>query len=338
MATFGTIIVAAPGDWLFAKGAIASSKYFMPNVPVALIVDGEIDTQLAEETYDITVIRKDDIDHPYLRENSFGWGLTKMLSFWYSPFDTYLYLDSDVVAWGSLENYFDFDSFDYIASIPNPKNEPHDVESIRQWFFEPEHVEKNYPDFPWREYTAKFVCPGVFAARKDVFPIEEYVDILEQSIKDPTVFKYGDMGFHNLMVFRDHHLKKLRLGFSDYQVIFPEYREAELKQRFHFKNGQPVVDENDKQLLHMPDNKPLMDNPRCYSEPMTFFRLKYLKDTERITGDKAMSRLKEEDAEYHRLRTEYLKREKRNKVIGLLCGKPSEWRRLCAKIAGVAGR
>ena len=36
----------------------------------------------------------------------------------------------------------------------------------------------------------------------------------------------------------------------------------------------------------MPDQKPLVDNPRCYSEPMTFFRLQYLKDTEGMTEPK----------------------------------------------------
>jgi hypothetical protein len=332
MTTFGIIIVTAPGDWLFAKGTIASSKYYMPEVPVALIVDGEIDTRRAEETYGITVVRKDNIDDSYLRENSFGWGITKMLSFWYSPFDTYVYADSDVIIWGSFENYFDFDSFDYIVSIPNPINEPADIKAVRKWFFEPEYVEKRYPDFPWRKYAAQFVCSGVFAARRAVFSLEEYKDILKQSIDNPTVYKYGDMGFHNLMVFRDHHLRKLRLGFSDYQVIFPEYPMEELKQRFPFENGKPKVQQDDAKLLHMPDHKPLMDNLLCYSEPMTFFRLKFIKDTEGLAGENSLSRLKEEDAEYHRLRAEYLKREKHKKIRGLLRGNPGEWRRLWAKI------
>ena len=334
MNQLGIVLVASPFDWLFAKGAIASCRYFMPDSRITLIVDGELDTTHAESIYDLEVIRKQDIDHPELRRLGFGWGTTKLLAFWYGRNETFLYLDSDAVVWGNLAGKVQLEGYDYVVSIR--KSEPVNESSIRTWFFEIPFVEKYFPDWDWKASATEFFCPGVFAGRQGAFALEDYLEVLRLNERCPGQFKFGDMGFHNLMVFRGKANGSLRVATENFQVIFPEHPIDALKQRFRFKDGEPLVVPGDEQVLHMPDKKPLLDGKECYSEPMTHFRLKYLSDTEGITGEAAMARLRTEDAEYHSLRARFLRREKQAKIRRLLCGHPGEWRKLGKKF-GLGG-
>jgi hypothetical protein len=82
----------------------------------------------------------------------------------------------------------------------------------------------------------------------------------------------------------------------------------------------------------MPDKKPLVDSSECYSAPMTFFRLKYLADTEGVNGPEALRRLRAEDAEYHRLRARFLGREKKKKFLRLAKGDAGQWRWLFTRL------
>lgn len=327
----GVVMVASPFDWLFAKGTLASCRYFMPDAPVTLVVDGEVDTEVAESSFDVTVIRKADVQEPALRRLGFGWGTTKLLAFWYARSETFLYLDSDAVLWGDLRTKIDLEGCDYLASIT--RKEPLDRETVENWFFDISFVEKHYPEWDWRAASSSFFCPGVFAARKGAFALADYIEILRLNERNPGKFKFGDMGFHNLMVFRGADAGRLRVRAENFQVIFPEHSQSDLRERFLFDDGgRPVVRQGDEQVLHMPDQKPLVDSKACYSEPMTFFRLKFLEQTEGHTGEKALQRLREEDVEYHRLRTLFLKRERRRKVMDLLKGHPGQWRSVMSRV------
>lgn len=322
---FGAVVVTSPGDYLFAKGTCASLRHFMPDLPIALIVDGAINTKLLEYTYSVKVIHKSDIDHPWLRKHSFGWGITKMLAFWYSPFERFLYLDSDTLVWGDLRSRWQWEAFDYITDIPFHKNTPLTEEHVRTWFFEPQMIDKKFPEFPWRNYLERYACTGTFVARRNLFNIAEYQELLELNERYPWTFKFGEMGLLNLMIFRAHYQNRIKLGFADFQVIFPDFPMAEMQQRFKFEKHKPVMQGNDIQVLHMPDKKPLMNNPNCYSLPMTYFRLKFLNDSEGISGDSAIKRLAAEDEEYHRLHKQNLQRKRYNKLFRLITGHPGEW-------------
>ncbi len=140
------------------------------------------------------------------------------------------------------------------------------------------------------------------------------------------------MGLLNLMVFQAHHLGDIQLGFADFQVIFPDFSQHQLRRRFDFKDGQPVINLGDVQILHMPDKKPLVNNPDCYSLPMTYFRLKFLEDTEGLTGDAAMARLLQEDTQFYNLRRQSLRNHRLRLAKKLLTGHPGEWRRLAARL------
>jgi len=331
----GIVIVISASDWLFGKGALASCRYFMPDRPVTMFVDGEIDTTAAERAYGLEVIDRNNVTDPRLRKHGFGWGTTKLLAFWYGRSETFLYLDSDAVVWGDLSKKASLYGFDYLVSVRNCSDATDDT--IETWFFEIPFVEKHFPGWKWRKSAPEFFCPGVFAGRKSAIDLDEYARILELNDRHPGAFKFGDMGFHNVMVFEGRDKGRLRVDSRDFQVIFPDHPMAELEQRFRFSDGVPVVVPGDEQVLHMPDKKPLVDSTDCYSAPMTFFRLKYLEDTEGITGNEAMACLRAEDAQYHVLRKNFLRRGKLQKVARLARGHWGEWRRVLRSVARTIG-
>ncbi|WP_434222373.1 hypothetical protein ACOKW7_03225 [Limnospira platensis CENA597] len=97
---FGIIIACCFKDYHFAAGCCASIRYFGGDVPICLIVDGDFNTTSLEKTYGVKIINQKTVKHPFLKENSFGWGLTKMIAFWESPWQNFLFLDADTIIWG----------------------------------------------------------------------------------------------------------------------------------------------------------------------------------------------------------------------------------------------
>jgi hypothetical protein len=327
----GCVVLTSPFDWLFAKGCLASLRWFMPDLPVTLLIDGDVDSSAAERTYGLKTLRKADIPDPWLRKHSFGWGLSKMVAAWHAPFERFLYLDADTVIWGDLCSKVCTNTHDVVWPIPKPfQGDPHDY--VDKWFFQPAGVEAHWPQFNWKDHAKHYACTGTFLMRRNCLKLERYQELMEIGKDHPHLFKFGEMGLLNLMVFEAAQNGPLKVEQADFQVIFPDHPQDSLRQRFRFDGlGNPVVNQGDEQVLHMPDKKPLMDNPECYSKPMTFFRLKYLEDTEGVRGDQAIRRLALEDAEYHQLRRRFLGAQKRRKILGLIQGQPGEWRRLFAK-------
>lgn len=329
--SFGVIIVTSEYDWLFAKGAIASCRYFNSEVPIQLIVDGDVDATEAIQAYGIQVTRICDVPEPELRLHSKGWGKTKMLSFWHSQTDEFLYLDSDAIFWGDVTNSIDLGDLDFLTSIA-PGRFPSRTE-VETWYFDTKFVERHFPDWDWRAHSNRFFCTGTFAARKGVFRLQDYLDILALNEKLPGYFKFGEMGFLNLMIFRGSDHGELKVASSGFQVIFPDVDRSELCRRFSFdEQAKPIIRAGDERILHMPGQKPLMDSLDCYSRPMTFFRSQYLRDTTELAEDSILERLRSEDEEYHRLRSSFLRRERNHKLRKLLIGHPGAWARAFRRI------
>ena len=71
-------------------------------------------------------------------------------------------------------------------------------------------METYFPSFNYLHNP--YVCPAVLFGTKNVFPIEEYVSILNFIDKHPNIFKFGDMGFLNYLLFKLSKENKIRLG------------------------------------------------------------------------------------------------------------------------------
>jgi len=292
MKDFGIIIACCYQDYLFAKGCCASIRHFLNDVPICLIVDGTFDTSSLERLYGATVINHNTVKTSALRQRSFGWGLTKMIAFFESPWPHFLFLDADTNVWGNVLQFADFQNYD--AILDKPCYTYTDAQ-ICEFFFETSEIEKHFPEFPWQRYRDDYFCTGTFFAKRDLFTLEEYFSILDFHQAHPGIFKYGEMGFLNFMLFRAFDQGRIKLTSADMQVIAPDFPKDELAKRFPVGHQGPIVQGNDAAVIHWAGPKPRLGTHATYSLPMDFSRRKFLKDDRNLTGPQADSLLRYED-------------------------------------------
>ena len=232
--TFGIMICASPYDWLFAKATIASIRYNYPAIPITLLIDGKVDVGDTLTHYsNISLLDRSSIDDRWLRNNSFGWGITKMLAFYYSPYDYFLYLDSDTVIWGDVLSKLTLFECDIITDLSSDAESISDSD-VDTWFFDVLKIQAIYPDFPLRKYAKHFWCTGTFVSKKGIIPLDMYKEMYSLQAKDPHLFFPGEMGFLNLSVFLLKHRNKLTQYSCDFQTTFADYTLSQLYDLFPF--------------------------------------------------------------------------------------------------------
>lgn len=291
MEDFGVILACYDKDYSFAKGCCASIRYFLGDVPICLIVDGTFSVSHLEKTYGVHALYRHQVANKHLRQKSFGWGLTKMVAFWESPWQNFLYVDADTVVWGNLLKYANFKDFDII--IDRPCYDYSDAE-VSQWFFNVQGIKQYFPNFRWQ--NRPYVCTGVYFAKRDLFSLEEYLDLLELQANKPNLFYPGEQGLLNLMIFRAADEGRIRLGQEDIQVIVPDFPQDQLKQRFPIEKTGPVCNKDEvATVIHWCGTKPFLSRTKVYAEPMNFFRRKFLRDAFNSTGLAADVSLQVED-------------------------------------------
>ncbi|MBW4495629.1 MAG: hypothetical protein KME26_21610 [Oscillatoria princeps RMCB-10] len=294
MEDFGIIVACCASDYLFAKGCCASIRHFLGDVPICLLVDGTFSVADAEKAYGVSVINHNSVTHEVLKRRSFGWGKTKMIGFWQSPWKHFLMLDADTIIWGDLLKYANFKDFDLIVDRPRYR---YSDDSVSKFFFEIREIEKHFPHFPWQKYRDDYYCTGMFFGTRDIFPLSEYIEILDFTEKYPGVFKYGEMGFLNFMIFRAAEQGRIRVGKEYMQLLVPDFDQEELRKRFPVGETGPVVLDDDATVIHWCGPKPTLSTSRVYSEPMNFCRRKFMREVEGVTGLVAEVSLQVQDAQ-----------------------------------------
>jgi hypothetical protein len=272
MADFGIIVTCTKVDFLFAKGCCASIRYFMGDVPICLLLDGDFSVESIVKTYHTLLITRKDVKDPLLAKRCTGWGLTKMIAFWESPFEHFLLLDADTCVWGDVSVYADFSNYDAIIDVPCYSYKKEDID---EFFFDVEKMKTFFPDFNCTSHP--YVCTGVIFGKKNMFDIAEYEEILALLDKHPKLFKYGEMGFLNFMFFRAKQESRLKIGAADIQHLITDFDFPTSKSKF-FVNTEPVVVHPPTVIHWAGKDKPVKSNTHIYSEPMSFFRKKFLKD------------------------------------------------------------
>lgn len=269
-AEFGIIIVCCNSDWLFAKACCASVRYFMPDVEICLLIDGEINTRLLKKLYKVKTIERKNIDNEELIKHSYGYGYTKLISLWYSPFKTFFLLDADTVVWGD----FNFLKMPGVDVVLDKQLSEFNGEAVNSWFFDTEKMKSIFPEFDWRKHRNSYVNSGASRLRKHLLPVSEYLSYLK--IADETnVFRMGEQGLFNYMWFNAYEKGEIKLTTEPIQIMMHDYAYDDLKARFAFKDNKPIVNEN--RVLHYPGPKPVR-GCASYIEPMLFFRRQYFKD------------------------------------------------------------
>jgi hypothetical protein len=188
------------------------------------------------------------------------------------PFERFLFLDSDTILMGDLrERLFrgkagdDWDVF-----IDRPMYD-HGEKGVKNWFFNTELLPVHYPSFDWRAYTRRYYCTGVWAAKRGVFPLEEYKAILLLRQAEPGLFYPGEMGFLNFMIFQAEAEGRMKVADDEIQVIVPDFTLDELKARWHIEQPPANVPPAQAAVLHYTSVKPTLSRG-AIAAPMTFFR------------------------------------------------------------------
>ncbi|MBO1067946.1 MAG: hypothetical protein HEQ13_00340 [Dolichospermum sp. DEX189] len=75
---FGVITACYKGDYFLAKATCASVRFFMPDVPICVIVDGDLDIQELKDVYNVYELRIDSLEHIELRKLLAGSGKSKL--------------------------------------------------------------------------------------------------------------------------------------------------------------------------------------------------------------------------------------------------------------------
>ncbi|MBF2066310.1 MAG: hypothetical protein IGS39_18110 [Calothrix sp. C42_A2020_038] len=296
MKDFGIIIACSNQDYALAKGCCASIRYFIGDVPICLIVDGTFSTEILEKTYGVKIINRNNVSSQVLSERSFGFGLTKMIAFWESPWKHFLYLDADTIIWFNVLKFANFKEFDVI--IDKPRYERPD-EDICSFFFDTKGIEKYYPNFDWNKHRQHYFCTGTFFGSRDIFSLDEYVEILNLISHEPKLFFPGEQGFLNFMLCRAADEGRIRLGQESIQLLTPDFELQSLSKRFPLSQGRPLYQHEDVVIHWCGPNKPTSNTTKIYSEPMNFSRRKFLYDAFNETGIKAKIKLNIEDIQLH---------------------------------------
>ena len=263
---FGIVITCYRGDIHFTKGLLASIFYFCGNVPICLIVDGDFSIKSLEKTYNIVrVIRKNDVQDDYLRNNCFGTRFSNMVAFFESPFERFLYIDSDTVLWGNILDSFNPSSADFIY------NEPHESYTptiIKQQYFNFDRIFEYTENFEWND--CHFFNSGVFSMKRGIFNIEEVKELRQICKTERSIMPTDVQGLLNTCVFRNFKKNIITVSEAKLQTLTSCNKKEELERTFRIVNGTPLVEQNT--VLHWAGLKPFYRQNKIFNEPMNFFR------------------------------------------------------------------
>jgi hypothetical protein len=148
----------------------------MGNIPITLLVDGpETSTAELERLPNVhRLVAQEAVGAADARLCTGFW--VKLLVFWLSPYERFLYLDADTLVWGDLRACADFDKYDFIAGYdfhtPRVLRTAADAERL---VFDVEYIEKMDPTLPWR--GMEVANNGMFFARRGVFSRELLLEL-----------------------------------------------------------------------------------------------------------------------------------------------------------------
>ena len=265
MKEIGFSVSCYKGDVPLLRGCLASIRYFAPDAPICLVIDGDFDSRPFEKRYAVSTIRRRDVKNHLLRELSFGYGVTKMPALWEAPFERIIHIDPDVVLWGDIRRNLPSEEWDFVH------NEPHEVITDhiqRTQYFDPDKIFKYIEPFEWQGNP--YFNSGVFACRVGALDLSEYLSMLRIQKSNPGLF-FQDQAYLNIMVFRASQTGGLKRAMVPLQSCVPVKGRSELEEQFRLDKGLPVLGQK-ATSIHWAGPKPYTTNPSVFSLPMDYFR------------------------------------------------------------------
>jgi hypothetical protein len=269
--SFGIVTACWKGDYFMVKATCASIRHFLGNVPICVIVDGNFSIQELVDVYDVYPLYLSQLANPDLRQRCPGSTRAKLSAIWEGPFDYFLYLDSDAIIWGNvlkeLNKYIG--KTDFIVMRP-PYYGHLPKEEVNRWFFDVDQVLEMNPNFQWENQP--YFCAGVFAARRNCFNLDTYLNLERFADSKPDLFQFWDQGIVNYMVFSENQKGNLSYEVLDLQVVTVDHPKQNLEKQFPcVKNRLPITAEK-AAIIHFCGRKPFIHKRESFSKPFTASR------------------------------------------------------------------
>ncbi len=253
---FGIVTTVCPKDVMMAHATLASIRNYYPEIPICVIVDGNLNDKIFSELYGAITIRADDKLLGEIGTFCSGSPRSKMIAHWCGPFDYYLYLDSDAIFWGEVLSEIHWNGEDFIILWPPMKEKAH-KSWMKEFYFNVDLIKEYDSEFEW-EYNNYFSA-GVYFSRKNIFSFEEWKHIEGLRCRAKNIFSWTtDQGVLNYFVFSKNQKGKIILGERDLQWI-PDHRKYETTYLMYPCKGQ-VIPKNiaNPTILHFAGHKPLL--------------------------------------------------------------------------------
>ena len=275
-APFGFVTSCYSKDVFMVQATLASIKYYCPDVPICLIVDGNVDVAELEREYGLIVLRVADLPSAEMRQLIEGSTRSKLAAMWEGPFEFYVWMDSDAILWGDitpqLRTDVDFQIFWNEISIPaDAEQEP---PWLSHYYFDIEKLKEFDPDFEWRGHP--YFCDGVFACKRGAISFSRWAEVFQwrKHENDPWTKGFNCMPMMNYLVHSLGSRGEINVVWTDLQWVRSRDNAGLVRDcadsDWHFPK------EVDRAwLLHFCGRKPYTWDRNCYSRPFTIARLEH---------------------------------------------------------------
>ncbi|HBJ39140.1 MAG TPA: hypothetical protein DDZ51_31215 [Planctomycetaceae bacterium] len=290
---FGVMIGCCKQDLRYAVGCYASIRHFMPQTRICFLYDGWETPDIIRNLPLATTLNRSNVQSEVLRDSSFGPGVTKIVAFFESPFEHFLFLDADTVVCGDLQRINELDRYDFIID----KRGRYDDHAISRWFFDTTQMKTCFPDFEFASHREDYFCTGVFMARRGSIQLDRYLEVLAKSREIPNLFKFWEMGMLNFLIFEAKDQGRIAVLGRPYQLVASDHDPAILKATFDAAIYSPDS-VSSPSVFHFPSPKSFLFQKFSYSEPMTFFRRRFAREFQHLGSLRALLTLLLQDFKY----------------------------------------
>lgn len=278
-APFGFVTGCHSGDRFMVQATLASMRYYCPEVPICLIVDGDFDVSDLEKQYDLILLRISDIASDEIRSLTEKSTRSKLAAIWEGPFEFFVWLDSDALVWGDftpqIQTELDFQIF--WDGEPLGRNHPV-PDWLSHFYFDPELLRYFDPIFEWGDHA--YFCDGTFGCRRGSFSTNEWRELLKwrESEKNPWPTGFNCMPMMNYLVYSKS-TNGLNVGMTNLQHIPLHHGDEEVKSDIANSGWDFPTRITRPRCLHFCGKKPYLFSGSPASRAFTIARIQHYRET-----------------------------------------------------------
>ena len=276
-AEFGFVTGCYGRDLPMVQATLASIQHYCPDVPICLIVDGDVNVGGLADQYNLQILKIADIESDRIRRIVQRSTRSKLAAIWEGPFERFVWMDSDAIVWGDFikEVRDDVDFQIFWDRISIGADEDVAPAWLSHYYFDAERLRSFDPGFNWRGKA--YFCDGVFACRRGAIPIEKWEEVLSwrESPRNPWPSSFNCMPMMNYIVHSMADRGIITTAMTDLQHIPVHHGKEEIEAdlvgagwRFPDMVKRP-------RTLHFCGRKPYTFSRDAFTKPFTIARLEH---------------------------------------------------------------